>query len=193
MVEKCPFKCRIKHISNNVNPISTWDPCRPVNIKKQDPRALSEIEKVAQAYSVACKTANPSPRIRHQSIPWVTSESFPVVIAWWDQVKNAPEDNKSSVPNNGAPEGGGIDILCGGHTRPISGIGTNELVKNAQKNEANKAISLKINIIKPVIIFLCTDLVWKPKVLSSQISTAHRQRQATKNRREIKNKYGLLR
>jgi hypothetical protein len=75
-------------------------------------------------------------------------------MAWCAHVRKAPEDNSRSVPNRGAPEGGGIEIDWGGHVKPISGVGTRALVKKAQKNEANKAISLNIKIIKPDTIFL---------------------------------------
>ena len=84
----------------------------------------------------------------------MTSESWPVVMAWWDQVKNAPEESRRSVPRRGAPEGEGMWIPWGGQVSPISGVGTKALVKKAQKNEANRAISLRMKIMKPVIMFL---------------------------------------
>ena len=159
LVANCPLRWRTKQISSRERPIKTWAPCRPVSIKKQDPNALSEMENWAQAYSDAWRTAKPSPRRRHQRSPWVTSESWPVVIAWWDQVRNAPEESRRRVPRRGAPEGEGMWIPWGGQVRPISGVGTRALVKKAQKNEANSAISLRIKIMNPVIILLCTGFV----------------------------------
>lgn len=97
----------------------------------------------------------------------------PETIAWWDQVRVAPEDNKIAVFSKGTSKGFNPEIPIGGHTHPTSTVGANELWKNAQKNEKKKHTSeiMKSNI--PHRNPLCTIRVWWPWYEASLITSLH--------------------
>ena len=60
----------------------TWNPWKPVAIKKVDPKTLSEIVKPAFTYSNACKAVNKTANIKVQIKPVIACNLCPPTIAW---------------------------------------------------------------------------------------------------------------
>jgi len=73
----------------------------------------------------------------------------PAIKAWWAQVTEIPEDNKTIVFNKGTEKGLNTKIPSGGQDLPISIAGARLLWKKAQKKERKKKISETINKIIP--------------------------------------------
>lgn len=69
----------------------------------------------------------------------------PFIMAWCDQVTEAPDDKRTAVFSRGTSNGFKALIPIGGHTAPISTVGPNEEWKKAQKKEKKKQTSDRIN------------------------------------------------
>lgn len=72
--------------------------------------------------------------------------------AWWDQVKDAPDESSIAVFKRGTPHGFMGFIPVGGQDIPISEVGVKALWKKAQKNLKKNITSLKTNSINPIFI-----------------------------------------
>lgn len=77
-------------------------------------------------------------------------KKFPLSISWWAQVTLTPEDNKSTVFNNGILMGLKDTIIKGGHSWPSSIVGETLLWKNAQKKDIKNRTSEIINRTMPI-------------------------------------------
>lgn len=72
-----------------------------------------------------------------------------LIILWWDQEIEIPEEIKIVVLRRGISNGLNGKIFIGGHIDPISILGDNLLWKKAQKKEIKKKISETMNKIIP--------------------------------------------
>lgn len=93
--------------------------------------------------------------------------------AWWDQVKDTPEDNNIAVFNSGTPQGWIGVIPVGGQVIPISAVGDSALWKKAQKKEKKNMISDNINRTNPILSPRATCEVCIPKKVASRITSRH--------------------
>lgn len=122
---------------------------------------------------MACNAVNIIPKIIVIINPLIVSFRFPLIIALCDHVTDAPDDNRIAVFNNGTSKAFNGVIPTGGHTLPISTVGTNALWKNPQKNEKKKTTSVKMNSNIPILNPLCTVNVCNPKYVLSRITSLH--------------------
>ena len=114
-------------------------------IKNVEPNIPSEIVKLAETYSKACKAVNNIAKTTVNTKPNTASILLPAVIAWWAKVTVAPEQSNNNVFNNGTSIGLNGSIPFGGHMEPISITGANAAAKKAQKNAKKNIISETIN------------------------------------------------
>ena len=77
-------------------------------------------------------------------------EWFPIIIAWWDQVTEAPEESRIILLRSGTPNGLKTERPKGGQTLPNSTLGLNLLWKYLQKKDKKKNTSEIINKIIPL-------------------------------------------
>lgn len=90
---------------------------------------------------------------------YVASFLSPCIIAWWDQVTVAPDDNSTAVLSRGTSSGFSGVIPVGGHSAPNSGVGTRLTWYRVQKKPRKKKTSDTINSIIPYRMFFCTPIV----------------------------------
>ena len=140
---------RIKQTVKKIVPINTWNPWKPVAIKKVDPKIPSDIEKLAETYSKACNAVKNAAKIIVKTKPKTASILLPAVIAWWAYVTVAPEHNNNSVLSNGTSIGSKGSIPFGGQIEPISIIGAKAAAKKAQKKAKKNIISETIKSSTP--------------------------------------------
>jgi len=100
-------------------------------------------------YSTACNIVNITPKNTVTNKPNNVLYLSPDIIAWCDQVIVAPDVNKIAVFNKGTSNAFNGTIPTGGQTAPISGVGPNELWKNAQKMKRRNKL-----LIEWIITFL---------------------------------------
>jgi len=164
---------RIKDTIKNSVPIITCSPWNPVATKKVVPNTESAIVYDVSKYSIACKAVNTTPSNIVKIKPFIVSFLLPAIIALCDHVILAPELNRIAVFNNGTSKAFNGVIPTGGHTLPISIVGTKALWKNPQKNEKKNTTSVKINSIIPILNPFCTTKVCNPKYVPSLITSLH--------------------
>jgi hypothetical protein len=113
-------------------------------------------------YSNNCNAVKNTAKIK--VIIKLNNASFlsPATIAWWHQVQDAPEVNKTIVFNNGISQALKTSIPLGGQTPPISGAGFKLEWKKAQKKAKKNIISEQMNNIIPYLIPSWTRLVCQP-------------------------------
>jgi hypothetical protein len=80
----------------------------------------------ASAYSIACSAVNITPKAMVRIKPIIVLLLSPLMMAWWDQVTDAPLDKRIAVFNSGTSNGFSALIPIGGQTAPISTVGPNE-------------------------------------------------------------------
>lgn len=146
-------------IKNNL-PTRTWNPWKPVVIKKVDPKAESLMLKVAIIYSNPCNIKKYNPKIQVNINRFRANFQLFLKINWWAQVTLTPDANKITVFNKGTWKGLKGTTPHGGHNKPNSIVGLSLEWKYAQKKDKKKKISLTINKIIPNIKPLNTILEW---------------------------------
>jgi hypothetical protein len=98
----------------------TWIPWNPVAMKNVDPQTESHIENGACQYSIAWSLVKYNPRRIVKANVAIPFFKFFFIIRLWDQVIDAPEDNKINVFKSGMLNGLNIFNPTGGHKDPIS-------------------------------------------------------------------------
>lgn len=152
-------------------------PWNPVVIKKVDPKILSLIENCAWIYSHIWRIekVNPNEMVIIKELK--ACLKLLLIILWWDQEIEIPEEIKITVFKRGISNGLNGLIFLGGHIVPTSMLGDNLLWKKAQKNEIKKKISEIINKIIPNFNPHKTYDEWCPwRDASREISRHHWKR-----------------
>jgi hypothetical protein len=119
-------KILYKQTAKKAVPISTWSPWNPVATKKVLPYTESAIVNGASMYSIACSAVNTTPKAIVSIKPIMVLLLSPLIMAWCDQVTDAPLDKRMAVFNSGTSNGFSALIPIGGQTAPISTVGPNE-------------------------------------------------------------------
>lgn len=143
--------------------------------KKVLPYTLSAIVKLASQYSYACSPVNQAPSRIVISSVFQASFPSPRRRAWWDQVREAPEDRSIAVLSRGTPQGWIGFIPVGGQVIPISAVGDRALWKKAQKNEKKNITSEATNKMNPIFIPRTTYVVCIPRNVASRTTSRHQK------------------
>lgn len=173
-VEKWCIIVRNRHTVRNVVPIITCAPWNPVATKKIDPYTLSAIVNDASLYSPNWRNVKYAPRRIVINSAWITFFRSPSINLWCAHVTVTPEASRTAVLRSGTLNGFRAVTPVGGHEQPMSGVGLEDLWKNAQKNAAKKHTSDKINSSIPYRRPKDTyDVCWPMNVASRTTSRHH--------------------
>jgi hypothetical protein len=138
-----------------------------------DPKAESDIEKVASMYSNAWHPVKIAPSLTVRISAVLALLILDFSISWCDQVTVTPEESSRIVFSKGTPMGLKGVTPYGGHLCPRSGVGEILLWKNPQKNDTKKNTSETMNKIIPVFRPFTTNLEWFPWVEDSRWMSRH--------------------
>lgn len=157
---------------NREVPIITWAPWNPVAMKKILPQRESLNLKDLSKYSPTWSRVKYRPRMMVIPNPWTAPFHLPWIRAWWPQVKETPLLKRMRVFNRGMENASRGTMWRGGHSSPVSTLALNLNLKNAQKKEKKKKISLLIN--HPIDHFREASIstVWCPSFPSMSTSLA---------------------
>ena len=161
--EKWFFTLLQYEINNKQVPTTTWNPCKPVNIKKVDPYIPSTKVYLVKPYSKYWSQLKIIPNVTAVYNPFNTTGLQPAIIPRWAATSATPDVNKTTVFTNGNMKGSRVSskwIPSGGQIPPTLIDGDKLAWKKAQKKGKNSIASDAKNSNIPYFRPTTTFEVW---------------------------------